>query len=93
MDADERHEAREQAVAGARIQEFLNDPIISGALGALEQSYFEQWKRATDVDARERLYAKVSVLEDFRGSLEAIRNDGERAQIELDADRGQPARR
>ena len=80
-------DAREEAARGARIQEFLNDPIITGALDALEANLFEQWKRATEVDERERLHAKVSVLEDFRGSLETIRNDGERAQIELDADR------
>ena len=58
-----------------------------GAFDTLETNLFEQWKRAAAVDERERLHAKVSVLEDFRGSLETIRNDGERAQIELDADR------
>ena len=80
-------DAREEVERGARIQEFLNDPIIGDALGQMEHTYLEQWKRATNVDERERIHAKVSVLEDFRGSLETIRNDGERAQIELDADR------
>lgn len=84
---------REQAARGARVQEFLNDPIVSGALDAMEKSYFDLWKRTASTDERERLHAKVSVLEDFRDSLETIRNDGERAQIELDADRDQPARR
>lgn len=80
-------DSREEVARGARVQEFLNDPIIRGALDALEHDVFEQWKRATKVDERERLHAKVSVLEDFRGSLETIRNDGERAEIELDAAR------
>lgn len=87
MDAAERQEAREEVLRGARVTEFLNDPIISGALDALEGQYIEQWKRASSVDERERLFARVSVLEDFRGSLETIKNDGDRAQIELAADR------
>jgi hypothetical protein len=93
VDASDRREKANESVNGARVSAFLADPVVAGALAALEREYFESWKRATSVMEREDLHAKIRVLNDFQSSLDAIVNNGDRARIELDAERAQSARR
>lgn len=72
----------EQIQAGERIQAFLADPAVDGALEKLESRYVREWKASQNVDERNALHAKVCVLEDLKLELRAIVNTGTRAKVE-----------
>jgi hypothetical protein len=70
---------------GMRIENFKNDPIVSGAIGKLERKYYEEFKSSKTSEDRVRSWAKAQVLDDFLNELNVVVGAGQRASIELTA--------
>ena len=79
---------REKVNKGINAQHILNDPLIQEALRQLEGMYINDWKTSTvdDVVKRERAYACVSVLSDFKAALNSFVNTGKIAEKQIERD-------
>ena len=79
---------REKVNKGINAQQILNDPLIQEALRQLEGMYINDWKTSTvdDVVKRERAYACVSVLSDFKAALNSFVNTGKIAEKQIERD-------
>lgn len=76
-------DAEENAIAqAATITSFLGNPVVASKLEELERTYYNDWKAADSVEARERAHAKASVLDDLRRSLTGVVQSGEQASTE-----------
>ncbi len=76
----------EQAAArAARAQELLDNELLSGAFGELEDRYIAAWRATTldDVGAREKLFLAINIVGKVRDHLAAIVTNGKLAQAEL----------
>ena len=62
--------------AGGRVEAFLADDAVAGALVKMEQEYVRAWRAATTVEEREAEHAKMRVLDDFRLELRTIVDRG-----------------
>lgn len=83
-----------QAISrAARAKSLLNDDLLREALFALEANYIDHWRvtKATDTDARERLWLAVQVVGKVRDHLKHVVDDGKIAQAEMDALLGKAA--
>jgi hypothetical protein len=79
---------RERLNKGINAQRLLDDPLIHEALRAMEDMYINDWKTSTvdDVVKRERAYACVSVLSDFKAALNSFVNTGKIAEKQIERD-------
>lgn len=67
--------------AGKRVERFLADDAVRGAIERLEQKYVADWKAALTTQERETLHAKVAVVGDLQLELRAIVGNGQHAQV------------
>lgn len=77
--------AEEEIREAARVEEFLNDDVIQGALGRLERLYYEEFKLAMSDEARVMAQAKARVRDDVVTELQRIVRNGEHAVMDLQA--------
>jgi len=83
-------EDKQKSVArGKRAQQFATDPVVVEVLAELEQKYTSDWKTSKPEDQakRDRAYAALQLLEDFKVQITILIADGRLAarQIEKDA--------
>lgn len=84
----------EQAIhAAARVDQFLKDDAISGALSRMERRYFEEFKHADSSEKRVTAWAKAKVLDDFLAELRIVIDTGERAVLEIARQAARPTTR
>jgi len=71
---------------GKTAQRLMDDPIIQSALADLEGMYINDWKTSTvdDVVKRERAFASISVLQDFKAALQSYVDTGKLAGKHLE---------
>ena len=71
---------------GKTAQRLMDDPIIQSALADLEGMYINDWKTSTvdDVVKRERAFASMSVLHDFKAALQSYVDTGKLAGKHLE---------
>lgn len=68
----------EKAIQDAmRVENFLKDEAIGGALSRMERRYFEEFKAAQTADERNRAWAKAHNLDDFLKELRIVISTGE----------------
>jgi hypothetical protein len=69
-------------------QHLLDDPLIQEALASMESMYISDWKSSTvdDVVKRERAYACMTVLNDFKAALSSFVNTGKIAEKQIERD-------
>lgn len=66
----------EQIEAGRRVEQFLADDAVKGAISKLNDAYYLEFKSATDDADMQRAWAKARVMEDFALSLRSIMDNG-----------------
>lgn len=59
-----------------RIQHFLNDPVVQGAFAAIEETVFEEWRKAQAPDAREICWKQLQALDQLRRQLKIVVDRG-----------------
>jgi len=71
---------------GKTAQRLMDDPIIQSALHDMEAMYINDWKTSTvdDVVKRERAFASISVLQDFKAALQSYVDTGKLAGKHLE---------
>jgi len=62
---------------GFHAERLLTDPVFCEAVEKLEDKWTVAWKRATDVETREKLWALVTALYAVRDELDGTKNRGE----------------
>lgn len=79
---------REQINRAVNAQRLLDDPLLQEALLVMESMYINDWKTSTvdDVVKRERAYACMSVLHDFKAALDSFVNTGKIAEKQIERD-------
>lgn len=79
---------REQINRAVNAQRLLDDPLLQEALLVMESMYINDWKTSTvdDVVKRERAYACMSVLNDFKAALDSFVNTGKIAEKQIERD-------
>ena len=76
---------RQDASKAFRVQNLLDNELLTGAFKGLEDAYTSAW-RATlidDVAAREKLFLAINIVGKVRDHLTAIVTNGRLAQAEL----------
>lgn len=69
---------REDAIqAAARVDSFLKDDAITGALSRMERRYYEEFKAADSSEKRVTAWAKAHHLDDFLTELRIVISTGE----------------
>lgn len=69
----------EQAIqTAARVDQFLKDEAIAGALSRMERRYYEEFKAADSAEKRVTAWAKAHNLDDFLAELRIVISTGER---------------
>jgi len=76
----------DRLVRGQNAQRLMDDPIIQSALHDMEAMYINDWKTSTvdDVVKRERAFASISVLQDFKAALQSYVDTGKLAGKQLE---------
>jgi hypothetical protein len=76
----------ERLARGQNAQRLMDDPIIQSALHDMEAMYINDWKTSTvdDVVKRERAFASISVLQDFKAALQSYVDTGKLAGKHLE---------
>lgn len=62
--------------ASARIEEFLKDPVIQGALEQLHKKLYEEFRAAAQADKRLEAWARAKALDDLANELKVIVDRG-----------------
>lgn len=71
---------QEQIDAGKRVQSFLADDAVKGALVKLEKRYIADFKASKSPEEREAIHARVTALDDLFTSVLGIVDNGTLAQ-------------
>lgn len=76
----------EQVGKGRKASEILDNDVIKEAFAVLEEAYINDWKtsKVDDVVKREKAYARMSVLFDFRAQLQSFVDTGKIAGKQLE---------
>ena len=61
----------------ARIDQFLRDDVVGGALQRMERRYYEEFLAADSSEARVKAWAKANVLRDLEGQMKSLVDAGE----------------
>jgi|TARA_R110000782_G_scaffold41853_1_gene95587 hypothetical protein len=79
---------RDKLNKGKNASRVLDDPVVQDALNYLEDMYTTDWKTSTvdDVVKRERAFASISVLQDFKAALRSYVDSGKIAGRQLERD-------
>lgn len=77
----------EAVQVAAEAQAILNSPLVQEFFTKAEASMMAQWKTTPDdaVDARERLYALIKILGNFKAHFDGYVINGKFAEYELEA--------
>lgn len=67
--------------AERRIESFLNDEYVGGALTRMERQYYEEFLAADTSELRVRAWAKARVLKDLEREMKAISDAGKGERI------------
>ena len=68
--------------AARRIDAFLKDEAIGGALSRMERRYYEEFKAADTSEKRVQAWGKAKVLDDLERELKSILDAGEMAVLQ-----------
>ena len=84
MDEIKLGQARER---GARAEELLNSNALNECFDYLADEYLTAWRatRGGDVQARERLFQAINILDVVRGQLKTLAANGKLATKDLAA--------
>ena len=67
----------------ARAKELLEDPILANAFQELDAEIIAAWRGSVRPEEREALHHRMKVLEAFRGKLEILMGNGDKAKHDL----------
>lgn len=68
---DNTLDPEEAAARGHRAGQILADPVFSGALTEVEQTFLREWLQGDRVEVREAAHAKIHALYEIRRVLES----------------------
>lgn len=72
MTEEELEKAEKEISEAERIQRFLADPAVKGAIVRMSEKYIAEWKAAKTVEEREQAHAKSTVADDLALELSAV---------------------
>jgi hypothetical protein len=80
---------RQKVQRGKKALEILEDETMAAAFAALEDRYTNDWKtsKIDDVVKRDRAYANMSVLQDFKDQLQSFVDSAKIASKQLERDK------
>jgi hypothetical protein len=80
---------RQKVQRGKKALEILEDETMAAAFEALEERYTNDWKtsKIDDVVKRDRAYANMSVLQDFKDQLQSFVDSAKIASKQLERDK------
>lgn len=80
MNEDKTQETINRGLRAARL---LDDEAFKDATQSLEQQLTDRWRISTDQTERERIWLSVNLLEQIKGKLVTVANNGKLANKEL----------
>jgi hypothetical protein len=69
---------------GIRAAQLLESEAFKDATDALGEQLMDRWRVSTDQTERERIWLSVSLLDQIKGKLVIVANNGKLARKELD---------
>jgi hypothetical protein len=69
---------------GLRAMQLLESEAFKDATGALAEQLMDRWRVSTDQTERERIWLSVNLLDQIKGKLAIVANNGKLARKELD---------
>lgn len=80
---------RQKVQRGKRAAQILEDETMAAAFDELEQRYTSDWKtsKIDDVVKRDRAYANMCVLQDFKDQLQSFVDSAKIAGKQLERDK------
>jgi hypothetical protein len=69
---------------GLRAAQLLESEAFKDATGALAEQLMDRWRVSTDQTERERIWLSVNLLDQIKGKLAIVANNGKLARKELD---------
>ena len=82
-------DVRQKVQRGKKALEILQDETMAAAFATLEERYTNDWKtsKIDDVVKRDRAYANMSVLQDFKDQLQSFVDSAKIASKQLERDK------
>src|ERR1700748_2409849 len=87
MTEDDYQARRDEALRGAAVQGFVEEPIIKEILNGILHSCQNQWLEEQKADEREALWQQVQGVKKFTDALREIINTGKMATITLETEK------
>src|SRR6266702_4044963 len=69
---------------GLRAAQLLENEAFKNATDALAEQLMDRWRVSTDSTERERIWLSVNLLDQIKGKLAIVANNGKLARRELD---------
>ena len=69
---------------GLRAAQLLDSAAFKDATDALAEQLMDRWRASTDQTERERIWLSVNLLDQIKGKLAIVANNGKLARKELD---------
>jgi len=69
---------------GLRAAQLLESEAFKDATDALSEQLLDRWRISTDQTERERIWLSVNLLDQIKGKLAIVANNGKLARKELD---------
>ncbi len=69
---------------GIRAAQLLESEAFKDATSALAEQLMDRWRVSTDSNERERIWLSVNLLDQIKGKLAIVANNGKLAKKELD---------
>ncbi|MFP3528451.1 hypothetical protein SB768_08095 [Burkholderia sp. SIMBA_043] len=82
-------QTKEQQIAlGQSAKQLIENPAFQEAIRRMEKQFYEEWRKATTAEQRERLYLHISVQRTWFNCLNSILGDGQVSAQAMAAARG-----
>jgi hypothetical protein len=87
MDGEAMRDKHVEAANGDRAKALLDNDTHRDAIAQLRLDYIAAWEMTgiNDATAREKLYLRVKMLDDFQSQLIKVVNNGKLAKAEIEA--------